>query len=356
MKMEPLVSIVIPNLNGAEYLKPCLTSILRCEYSNYEIIVVDGASNDGSSELLKNFSSEHTEIKVFENPKDLGPCTHRNQGIAAAKGKYVAFLDNDTRVHPLWLRKAVKVFESQAQVGACQCKLLLEGQDNSIDCVGAYLGEYGFLVHVPDDSGIEKDVGQYDSMSEILAAKGAGMIFRKDVLDKIGGFDDDFFVALEETDLCWRVWLSNYRVILIPSSIVYHKFGGTARVVGRERATFREKFYGARNYIYTLIKNLETGNLVKIIPMHIFMWVTMAMYFLLTKRRKSAKWILQGIAWDVFNLGRIMVKRGQVQQLRRVRDREILPKIFRRRGLSYYISRFTDTRGAGYAESWQKDI
>jgi hypothetical protein len=350
--MNPLVSVVIVNYNAKEYLKSCLNSVLNTDYPNFEVIVVDNGSGDGSVKFLEEISKSKTNIVVLRNEENLGPSVARNQGIEKANGKYVAFLDNDTRVHLLWLKEAIKVFEADSKVGACQCKLILDDSDDIIDCVGEYLGQYGFLVQVAI-AGEEKDRGQYDRQLEILAAKSAGMIVRRDILKKIGGFDDDFFIYLEETDLCWRIWLQGYKVVLIPSSTVYHKFGTTSKILAG-KSNFLVKFHGTKNYILTLIKNLEFKNLLKILPIHIGIWISIAFFFLFKRQFKSAKWIIQGIFWNLVNYKKIIKKRKTVQEKRVVKDKEIFPKIYRKKSFNYFVDKLRRKNKVGYAVGWDK--
>lgn len=349
---KPLVSLVIVNHNAKEYSELCLNSVLNSDYPNFEIIIVDNGSEDGSLEFFREISKSKPNINVIRNEENRGPSAARNQGIEKAKGKYVAFLDNDTTVHPLWLNEAIKVFESNSKIGACQCKLILLGTDNVIDSVGEYLGQFGFLVHVVTP-GEEKDVGQYDNITEIFAAKSAGMIARKDVLNKIGGFDDDFFIYAEESDLCWRVWLQGYRVVLIPNSIVYHKFGLSSKVL-QEKIDYLIKFHGTKNHITTLMKNLEFKNLQKILPIHISMWMGIALFFLVKRQSKSVKWIFQGIIWNLTNCRNTVKKRRIVQANRTMKDEEIFPKILRKKSLNYFTKKLRRRSRIGFAEGWDK--
>lgn len=337
LEKEPFVSIVIVNFNAKKYLNSCLISVLDCDYQNFEAIVIDNGSGDGSRELIEEISRMNRRVRLISNQANFGPAMARNQGIEIAKGKYVAFLDNDTRVHPDWLKEAVKVFESEPKVGACQCKLILDGTDNMIDCVGEYLGQNGFLVQLAI-SGEEKDEGQFNRVVEILAPKSAGMIARKDVLDKINGFDNDYFIYMEETDLAWRIWLQGYKVVLIPDSIVYHSSSVTS-IVLPEKVNYLAKFHGTKNYIATLIKNLEFINLLKIIPIHIIMWLGIALIFLLKGKPENAKWIILGIAWNFGNSKSLTQKRKVVQRNRIVKDEEIFPKIIKREQFSYFVDK-----------------
>jgi hypothetical protein len=350
MNNLPLVSIVIVNYNGKEFLRECIDSVLHSLYPNFEIIVVDNGSKDGSQNFIQSLPKKFSVIKFIFNEINVGPAKARNQALEIAKGKYVAFIDNDTRVDPNWLINAIKVFESDLTIGACQCKLILEGTNNIIDSVGEYLWQYGFLVHIVTP-GEEKDIGKYDKIFEVFAAKSAGMIARKDVLDKTGYFDEDYFIYMEESDLCWRIWLQGYRVVLIPNSIVYHKFG-TSSVILREKINYLTKFHGTKNHILTLIKNLELKNLFKILPIHVLLWIGISFFFLFRRRQNEAKWILDGILWNIRNYKKVKEKRERVQKSRIVSDQEILPIIMKKKNFKYFINKLTKKRRVGYAKGW----
>lgn len=349
----PLVSVVVVTHNAKEYLEICLKSIIDSHYNNIEIIVVDNDSDDGSKELVNKLAFSFPQIKLICNNTNLGLSIPRNQGAKEAKGKYIAFIDNDTRVHPAWLNGTVEILEKEKDIGAVQCKLILDDGSNFLDSIGEYMSKYGFLIHrvLP---GKEKDDGRYDTIQEIFAAKGAGMIIRRKVLEKIGWFDEDYYFGLEETDLCWRIWLNNYRVVFIPNSIVYHKFG-TSSVIFRKTIDQIIKFHGCKNYLTTLFKNLGFLNLIKIFPLHLSLWICILIYFLYKKDFKSSKWIFEGILWYFKNFKKLLIKRRIVQSRRKVEDREIFPKILKRASLNYFANNFKDVRKVGNATTWIKD-
>ena len=111
----PLVSVLVVNYNGKEYLEKCLHSILSCEYQNMEIIVVDNGSKDGSDSVLNKFERDNSHIHTIFLDKNYGPAYARNRGVEMAKGKYIAFLDNDTESTRDWLIESVKVMESNSR-------------------------------------------------------------------------------------------------------------------------------------------------------------------------------------------------------------------------------------------------
>jgi len=345
MKMEmPLVSVVIVNFNGKKYLESCINSVLNCDYLNLEIIVVDNGSHDGSVELLEVISMSDSRIKFLKNEINMGPSVARNQGIREARGEYLAFLDNDTTVHPLWLGEALKIFNSDQLIGACQCKLLLLNSDTRLACdkfdyIGDYLSPYGFLVQKAEEGQV--DSGQFDQISEIFAVKSAGMIVKAKVLEEVGLFDEDYFIYVEETDLCWRIWLSGYKVLFIPYSKVYHAFAVSSKLKS-PFVKYLSKYHGTKNHIITLIKNIGSQDLIKILPIHLTLWFGIFTWHVLNRKINEARWIIGGIVWCLRNARSIWMKRQFVQhQLRRVPDEMIMPKIMKKRSIRYFYGKLT---------------
>jgi len=332
---EPLVSVIIVNHNGIEFVEPCVRSVLANNYRNFEVIFVDNASSDGSLELVKKTFRVESRLKIIENPSSLGPAVGRNVGARHSKGEYLAFLDNDTEVDKNWLLELVKVLEKDKTIGAAQAKLLKMGADNLYDCAGDYLGPLGFLI---ERSRGAEDKGQFDFIADILSAKSAASIIRKELFDKIGGFDADFYMYLEETDLSWRVWLAGYRVVFIPQAVVRHAFNTARKDFKRYYTKYIVRYYGCRNYITTLIKNLEFKNLLRILPFHIGCWFILSFFFILRGGIFDGYYILKGIAWNISNIHVLINKRHKInKQIRVNSDASILKKVIDKRGIGYYF-------------------
>jgi len=340
-KQQKFFSIIIPTFNAKKYIGRCISSILENIYPFYEIIVVDNGSTDDTLNYLKDaFSKELAKIKFVVLDRNYGPARARNEGVKFARGQYLAFLDSDTEVEKNWIYEALKCFEKNKKVAALQCKLLLMSNRNCYDYAGEYLGSLGFLIPVASYG--ENDHGQYDSFRKILAAKSAGMFIRKDVFDKIGGFDEDYFIFLEETDLGWRCWLAGYEVIFCPLSIVYHHFSATKDIVDKDFNNYLARFHGPKNYIMTLYKNLSGRYLLKILPIHIFLWFCLSFYLLLTGNFISSSNICKGILWNLTNFTKNKAKRRVIQKNRLSTDTNIFGSLalLKNIGVNYYINRW----------------
>lgn len=244
--------------------------------------------------------------------------------------------------------KALELLEKNSSIGVIQCKLLLMDARNKFDYAGDYLSQYGFLVQRA--SFAEEDSGQFDKPVNIFAAKSAGMIVRKTAFASIRGFDDDYFVYMEETDLCWRTWLNGWLVVFLPTSIVYHEFG-KARKVKSARTRYLSSFHGTKNYVTTLIKNLDTINLLKILPIHIILWIAIVVRYYTKKRLFEANWIIKGLLYNLISFRSIWLKREFVQNfVRKVPDNDIFPHIMRKQPISYFFNK------VAVSEKWMRSL
>jgi GT2 family glycosyltransferase len=239
---HPLVSVVVPNWNGARHLPACLDSLRRQTYPRLQVTVVDNASSDRSLELLQTDYPDVTTLPLAENRGFTGAC---NTGIEATSGKIVALLNNDTEADPGWLEQVVAAFERHPQAGMVASKMMLFDRRDTFHTAGDLYGFDG----VPRNRGVwEIDAGQYDKEEYVFGACGGSAAYRRSMLEKIGLLDEDFFYSSEDLDLAWRAQLAGYRCVYAPRAIVYHKLGATG---GGPIASF----YDGRNSIYLLAKD-----------------------------------------------------------------------------------------------------
>lgn len=332
---KKMISIIIVNFNGKIYLTNCLNSILKNNYKNYEIIIVDNHSTDNSLETITlNFKKyvDSKIIRLIKLNKNYGPALARNKAAKIAKGDFFAFLDNDTKVHKDWIINALKEFNQDKNIGCIQSKLLLLNEKNKFDYAGDYLNQFGLLTHRATYKDL--DTGQFNQKAVIFAAKSAGMFIRKEVFDQINGFDNDYFIYMEETDLCWRSWLAGYKTIYCPNSVVYHGFSGSFKLLSSKLATYNLRFHGTKNYILTIIKNLSALNLTKILPKQLFIFFSYSFYlFFLKFKFKESFYIFLGIVWNLINLNKTLIKRQKIQKNRVFDDRQLFSYIFKKDSL-----------------------
>lgn len=249
----PEISISIVNLNGEKYLKDCLDSIKKLNYpqDKLEIILVDNGSTDKSLNLV---SSGYPQVKIIKNGKNMGFAYANNQAAKAAKGEYVAFLNNDTRVDKDWLLELLRPIYMDKEVVASGSKVLsIDGK--KIDFVGGMINFEGKGFQI--DYGIPVEEDNYNKYAFLPFVNGGAMLVNRRVFLDVGGFDEDFFAYYEDVDFGWRLWVLGYKVIFSPKSIVYHHHHGTSEAISEDKLRFLKE----RNSIYSVFKNYDDENL-----------------------------------------------------------------------------------------------
>ena len=353
---EKLVSVIIVNWNGREHLQACLGSLETISYPNFEVVVVDNGSTDDSVEFIKEFTSSRVKelnnslinnslinnklvIKLIQNKKNLGFAKANNVGFKEAKGEYILLLNNDTKVTPEFLTKLVSVMEKDKKIGVVQPKIVFM-DSGKLQAGGAFLTNTGFLYHF--GFGKNPDNKKYNQPMEIFSANGSCLLVKREVIEKVGLFDPDFFCYFEETDFCWRVWLAGYKILYIPKAMIYHKGSQTAR---RLKSDF-VNFHSFKNRICSYLKNLGTGELMKILPLHLFFCEIAAGVYLFQGKLKSALAVQKAVLWNIMNFSQTVRKRKTVQcQIRQIEDSRFVSKLKKRVQFLYYWYVFTGRVG-----------
>lgn len=321
-KKFPLVSVIIVNWNGGQVFDDCLKTLSKISYPNWEMIVVDNGSEDGSENLPLKYK-RFSKAKIIKNKINLGFAGANNQGVRVAKGEYVLLLNNDTRVTPDFLSKLVTRSEADPQIGIIQPKIFLYDNPGYLDNAGSYLTNIGFLKHW---GFMEKDSAKFSQETEIFSAKGACMLIKKSVIQQAGGlFDKDFFSYFEESDFCWRVSLLGYKILFYPDALIYHKLGYTIRRLNVAKLNYH--YY--KNRICSLIKNLESKNLLLVLIPHLFISGGIILAFLLKLKFQNAWMVFRALLWNLVNLPKTLKKREAVQKNRVVTDSKLFKKLSR---------------------------
>jgi GT2 family glycosyltransferase len=219
---------------------------------NYRIVVVDNASADDTPQYLSQY---HPDLEVITLPQNHGFTNGYCASLPHINAEYYVLLSADIEVTPGFLEPVIQLMDRDSSIAACQPKVKSWDRKDEFEYAGAaggfidYLGYpfcRGRLVNVT-----EKDMGQYDDVCEIFWASGACLFVRADAYHKAGGLDNDFFAHMEEIDLCWRLRNMGYKIMAVPSSVVYH-MGGSVIKYGSPMKVFRNH----RNNLIMLLKNL----------------------------------------------------------------------------------------------------
>lgn len=250
-------SIIIVTWNALEHLKNFLPSVTQTDYPDFEIIVADNASSDGSREWI---TSTYPKIKIASLDENYGYCGGNNRAVPFATKDILLFLNNDVEVDRNWLHDINRVFNENENIAAVQPKMKAYEQPEHFEYAGAaggYMDKYGYTFcrgRIFDE--VEKDEGQYDTSPPLFWASGAALAIRKDLFIESGGFDEDFEFHMEEIDLCWRLQNQGYKIGFAPESIIYHLGGGSLPM-----GSPRKVYYNFRNSLFMLWKNYSTSSL-----------------------------------------------------------------------------------------------
>ncbi|HID91261.1 TPA: glycosyltransferase family 2 protein [Candidatus Bathyarchaeota archaeon] len=249
----PLVSVIVLNYNGKEYIERCLRSVLDNDYPCFEVILVDNASTDGSVELAERLFGSDPRLRIVRNERNLGFCVGYNIGFKLAKGKYVIALNQDTEVQRGFIRELVKVAESDDTVASVGCRVV---QPDGTILYRPLFTRSGIILKIPHLPSL------YERPMTNLANCGCASLYRKSVIDEIGGFDPLFWMDREDHDLGYRVNLCGFRSVFTPTTTVKHWGGGAYKGMGLGRYVRI-----CRNILFTYFKNYEAKNLVLRLPM-----------------------------------------------------------------------------------------
>ncbi len=233
--------MVVVSWNRRELLRACLQSLTRQNLNQpFEVVVVDNGSDDGSPAMvLEEFGkSAAFRLKLLRNAENLGFCTGNNQGFRATTAEFIALLNNDAEAEPDWLAKLATAFDARPEIGMAASKILVYEDPCRID-------KAGHLIY-PDGQNRgrgtgELDRGQYDRMEEILWPDGCAAMYRRAMLNEIGGFDEDFFAYADDAELGLRARIAGWKCLYIPDARVRHHRGATLGVRSSRRLALIER-------------------------------------------------------------------------------------------------------------------
>ena len=328
MSKDPIASVIVLNWNGKRFLGKCIASLLNQDCTDYEVILVDNGSVDKSVELVHNNFGDNPRLRIVKLGCNYGFSRGNNLGIKNATGKYVIVLNNDTEVKPNFVSELVQVAESDDNVASVSCKIM--HYDGTI-WFGQYFTNGGFIVPFFTQSFSTQYLNcLYERSSQNLANSGCAVLYRKSVIEKIQGFDEDFWTDWEDYDLGFRTNLAGFKSVYTPEFLVVHLGGGT----GGSSPERYVRIY--RNMLFTYFKNYETKDLLIRFPLFLFVllptlhigWV---LHRLITRpsdfhRDQSFQYLLslnKGMIGFLLNLKVFARKRYLTQRLRKVSDSTI---------------------------------
>jgi hypothetical protein len=332
---RPKISVIVLNYNGQAWLPRCFASLeSQTIFNEIEVLVVDNLSPDGSAQLATEWARRAQNVRLIANETNLYFCGGNNRGAAAATGKYLFFLNNDT-----WLERdclATLFREVEAADAEAAMPLVFNYDDETYQS----LGGDGL-----DIFGMVPGTRRFDETREIFAAFGASFLIRADVFQKVGGFDEALLMYVDETDLSWKVWIAGGKIIGVPAAHMHHRGSPSANPAGGAklvelRTTEMKRFLSNRNGILVLMKNGQHILLLLLIPHLALLLVEALASLVLLRNWRYVRKAYFGAIAEAFRM------RGHVREWRR------RIKSFRRRG-DFKLLRFLTWRVNRWGELTQ---
>jgi len=247
-----MISAIVLNWNGKRFLKECFDSLLDQAVKDYELIMVDNGSTDGSVEFMKD---NYPQVKLVLLESNIGFCRAMNAGIKKAKGEYISLFNNDVVVDKDWVGVMGAALKDNPQAGICASKVLFYKEPQKINSAG---DTFDISAEAHNRGFGQSDNGRFDKKEFVFSATAAACIYRRTMLDEIGLFDEDFFNTYEDVDLSFRAHLRGWRCLYVPEAAVRHHWLGT---IGHYSPM--NIFYMSKNNLNILVKNMPLGLIKK---------------------------------------------------------------------------------------------
>lgn len=307
-KRRPKVSVIVLNWNGIRYTLPCIESLKKQSYKDFEIILVDNASTkDNSVEVLKKLKG----IKLILNPENLGFAGGNNSGVKASSAtKYIALLNNDAVVPKNWLAEMVAAMDRNPELGEAMSKVYNRYSEKDY-----HFGSYGTTTHLLFITLYDFPVSEKNYVP-IFSSSGCAMIYRKELVQL--PFDPDYFIYHEDSYLGWLLRLKGYNVGVVPKAIVYHEGEATVKDV-RSMSNFFT-YLGERNRLMNILIFYSPLTLLRLLPL-----LALTTLFTNIYDFKRLPLRLKSYLWLLLHFPRIMQKRFRIQRQRKVPDSKITP-------------------------------
>ena len=274
------VSIIIPHHNNFDILNECINSLKKIKYTNIEIIIID---NNSSDESINKIKDTHSFVTIKNSKKNLGYAGGCNLGASIAKGSYLLFLNNDTIHQVDFLDHLISKIDSTKNIACVQPKIKNYNNKEYFDYAGASGGFIDYFVF-PFSRGrifstIEKDNSQYNNAVKVFWTSGTAFITKKEIFNKLGGFDESLFSHMEEIDYCWKCYLAGFECWVEPKSVIYHH-GGKTLTYNSPKKTYLNH----RNSIILLLSNYSVGLSLYLFPFRLILEIISSVNDLLKLR------------------------------------------------------------------------
>jgi GT2 family glycosyltransferase len=314
LEKDAEIAVIVITYNGKQHLEECIEALLKQTSENFTIYLIDNASTDGSSLFV---SKKYPQVKVIQHEKNYGFAEGYNRAIKYVNSKYIALLNDDTKVDPKWLEELTKAIKQDSKIFAVGSKIFFYTHPTLLQNAGVKPTLIGTGIDVGYGS---QDIPEYNQMKPVGAVCGGAMMLRRKIFGELGGFDSRYFAYFEDVDLCWRGWLQGYKTLYVPTAKVFHKFGGSWGGPN----SYNRIYYGTKNRYANMIKNLGVKNLLLAFYVSFIFDYLRGFSFSLKKQNKNVLSMFQAY-YRVFQLLPTYVStRISIQKRRILSDNDLL--------------------------------
>ena len=250
------LTVIIPNFNGKKYLEECLKSLRKQSILNFDVLVVDDGSSDGSADYVK---AHFPEVKVIELGKNTGFAHAVNVGIRAADSEYVFLLNNDTICDEKAVESLLRIMDHKRKLFSAQAKMLGIQEPHDIDDCGDLYCALGWAFSPGKDRSNE----HFSRRESVTSACAGAAIYRKEYFEQVGYFDEAHFCYLEDVDIGYRARLKGYANVMEPKAIVYHAGSASS---GSRYNEFKVELTAGNN-LYLIYKNMPAFQILINLPL-----------------------------------------------------------------------------------------
>lgn len=295
------ISVIIPNYNGEKIIDGCIESLLKQEYKEFDIIIVDNNSTDRSVEIIEE---KYPSITLIKNNKNLGFAAAVNIGIKASNSDFVALLNNDTEVDKKWLGNLYSVVSKDDKIFSASSKMIRFYERDIIDDAGDQYNLLGWAYKRGDGASVDK----FNKDKVVFSTCAGAGLYRRKVFEEIGYFDEAFFAYLEDIDVSFRGNIYGYKNVYVSDAIVYHMVSATS---GSRHNKFKVKL-ASRNNIYLIRKNMPLIFTIINLP---FLVLGIIVKYIFFCRKSLGKEYLEGIKEGIFIKNKIKRTKFKLKNL-----------------------------------------
>jgi len=305
----PKFSLIVLNWNGKHFLETCLTALRRQTLQDFETILVDNASEDGSVEFVRD---SFPGISIIALERNVGFTGGNIAGYEVASGNWVVLLNNDTEVAPNWLAALDRAARENPAAGILACKMMYFDDRIRIDNCGFDMTSGGVTLDLGRG---ERDGLAWSRSQKVFGGCGGAVAYRRSMLEEIGFLDPDFFMTYEDADLSFRAQLRGYECVFVPEAVVYHKYRATMT-----KYPARQVYFSQRSIEFVYLKNMPLGLILRYLPHRILYEIGAAIYF---TRMGTGKAFFKAKLDAIRALPEILEKRKEIQRRRTISNAQL---------------------------------